>query len=100
MISSDPRLPVGRHPLAGGGMSLTIIASLLVLDYRVLFLHLAEEALYGVLHEAADCHRTYTARDRSNDRCLRLDCGIIHISAKLSCLRIAVYSYINDHRTL
>ena len=30
MIASDPRLPFGRHPLAGGGMSLTIIASLFV----------------------------------------------------------------------
>ena len=26
ICSSDPRLPVGRHPLAGGGMSLPQIA--------------------------------------------------------------------------
>ena len=26
MISSDPRLPVGKHPLAGGGTSLPIIS--------------------------------------------------------------------------
>ena len=38
MISSDPRLPVGRHPLAGGGMSLTIIASLFVYSCELLLL--------------------------------------------------------------
>ena len=32
-----------------------------------------KETLDGVLHKAADCHRAYSAWDRSDDRGLRLD---------------------------
>ena len=34
--------------------------------YKRLFLHLSEETLDGILHEAADGHRTYSTWHRSD----------------------------------
>ncbi len=49
MISSDPRLPVGRHPLAGGGTSLLIISDFFY-KYKI-------QMLFGI-HSLAgsDCY--------------------------------------------
>ena len=69
MNSSDPRLPIGRHPLAGGGISLPFITSLFCIINRplreYLLLHFAEEALDSILHQAADGHRTHSTWDWS-----------------------------------
>jgi len=39
MISSDPRLPVGRHPLAGGGTSLPIISDFFYIIQMLFRIH-------------------------------------------------------------
>ena len=43
--------------------------------------HLAEETLDRVLHEAGYSHRAYSTGNRSDYRSLRLDGGIIDITA-------------------
>ena len=64
-----------------------------------LSLEFAEEALYGVFHEAGDGHRTYASRNRGDYRCLRLYRGIVDVTAELAGLRIAVYSDVDDNRS-
>lgn len=64
-----------------------------------LFLHLAEEAFDGVLHEAGDGHRAYAARNRGDIGRLRFDRSEIYVSAELSVF-IPVHADVDDYGSI
>ena len=65
MNSSDPRPPDGRAPPSRGWHVASIHSQPIIVS-DLLFLHFTEETLDSVLHQAADGHRTYSTRNRSD----------------------------------
>ena len=61
-------------------------------------LHFSKKAINSVLHQRADSKRSYAARNRCNEAALVSYVFKVGIAAHLAGYRVAVYTYVHQHR--